>query len=155
MELLGGVLEIYGLLFGLITGVSIVHALFGIGEMIWGSSPGKYFLKMHIRSANGDNADWTALCLRSLIKNGSLYFGLLYLATGFAFWAWISNIDGLVVTVGVFLILDAKRQTLYDKIAETAVYSFSQTKSHVLEQSVASLVKQVTTPRGMEDKKRG
>lgn len=154
MELLGGVLEIYGLLFGLVVGVSIVHALFGIGEMIWGSSPGKYFLKIHIRSANGDKADWAALLIRSLIKNGSLYFGLAYLVTKFAFWAWISNIDGLLVTVGVFLILDNKRQTIYDKIADTAVYAFGETKAYTLEQSVASLVKQVAMPKGLNEDKR-
>jgi len=109
-ELGSGMVEFYSLLVSILIGILCFNLLSGLLEAFTGASIGKRLMKIR------------KLLLRAVLKHVSFVFFLFTLLTGIQFYAVLGGLMGVVVAGGMFLILSQEKQTLYDRIAETAVY---------------------------------
>lgn len=117
-----GMVEFYSLLIAILAGVLCFSLLSGILEAFTGASVGKRFMKIRIRSEHDTQADWSKLLLRAVLKHVSFVFFLITLLTGIQLYTILGGFMGMVTGMGMVLILGETRQTLHDRIAETAVY---------------------------------
>lgn len=117
-----GMAEYYGLLLAILIGASGFGLISALLETFHGASAGKLLLNLQIRSSDGSKPEISRLVLRALLKHISLVFFLLALLTGIQLYAVSGGLAGAIITVGLFRILGQDKQTLHDRIAETAVY---------------------------------
>ena len=117
-----GMVEFYGVLIAITVGALCFSLISGLLEAFTGASVGKRLLKIRIRSEEDSAPELSKLVLRAVLKHVSFVFFLLTLLTGIQLYAILGSLMGTVVAVGMFLILSHEKQTLHDRIAETAVY---------------------------------
>ncbi len=122
IQMMGGLTQIYGIFFALIIGTLLFLIAIACVEGGWGTSPGKYFLKIRIFDESGRPAETSTLILRAVIKNLGTLLSILAIPTKSLFIAVFSTIVCLVMGVGYTMAFGKRRQTLHDRIAETAVY---------------------------------
>jgi len=121
-QLGSGMVEFYGLLLAIVIGAMGFSLISALLETFRGASVGKYLLKLHICSSDGSKPELSRLVLRAVLKHISIVFFLLTLLTGIQFYAVLGGLMGTVISIGMFLIIGQEKQTLHDRIAETAVY---------------------------------
>ena len=97
-------------------------------EAFTGQSPGKMVLKIKNANADGTAASTGTLVMRALLKYGSTVFTILAGVAGVAVLATVGQVWGLVIFIGCFFVLGAKRQAIHDLIAKTAVFKKSDIK---------------------------
>ena len=79
-------------------------------------------MKIRIRTEHDAEPEWGRLLLRAVLKHVSFLFFLLSLITGIQLYTILGGLAGSIIGIGMFLILGQNKQTLHDRIAETAVY---------------------------------
>ncbi|MCX8051098.1 MAG: RDD family protein [Chlorobi bacterium] len=117
-----------GIVWGFVaTALALVYSLF---EIFAAASPGKMMLGIKIANADGTAATTQTLTTRWLVKTGlSSLLSIAGMLTGTAMLTTLSQVIGLVVFLGCFLVLGSNRQALHDMIAKTAVYR----REHVMQ----------------------
>jgi uncharacterized RDD family membrane protein YckC len=123
IRIAGGLTEFYGVLLGLTVGIFFFLVIIACVEGVWGTSPGKRFQKIEIRHESGRSADRTSLILRAVVKNLGILLSFLAIPMRSTLFAVLSTLTALVVGLGYCMAFDKRRQTLHDRIAETAVFS--------------------------------
>ena len=91
-------------------------------EVIFAATPGKFLLGIAIGAASGEQATAVQRLIRSLIKNSSSFVALAAAFFGLAELTTTSHVLAVIVTLGMLLAMGPSRQTLHDKLADTAVY---------------------------------
>ena len=107
---------------GSVAGMFLMFIVFMIMEALTGQSPGKMILKIKIKNEGGSDAGTGALVMRALLKNINYVMSLLAGVTGILVLASIGSLAGLVIIIGCFIVLGAKKQSIHDMISKTAVY---------------------------------
>lgn len=89
-------------------------------EIFIGASIGKLTFGIRIASADMTNAPYVKLLIRFLIKHSSNILSLL--AITLPFLEMVSSLISIVIFIGCFFVLGAKRQALHDMLSDTAVF---------------------------------
>ena len=98
-------------------------------EIIWLASPGKMVFGIYICNQDGAAPSKSQLALRIAVKNLAVLVSLIAIAAAKTSAVTAGTILGLgslgniVVFLGLFTIFGVRKQTLYDMLAGTAVYS--------------------------------
>jgi len=116
---IGGVI---GAALGFILAAVLIGSVYFLVEGFTGYTLGKLILGIRIANEDGTQAAVPTLLGRYAIKNAGSLLRLLSVFTGMTALASIGGLAGLVVFVGCFLTLGAKRQALHDQIMKTAVF---------------------------------
>lgn len=119
---LGPLAAIIGGALGTIAGMFLMFIVFMIMEALTGQSPGKMILKIKIKNADGSDASASSLLIRALLKNINYVMSLLAGITGILVLASVGSLGGLVIFIGCFIVLGAKKQSIHDMLSKTAVY---------------------------------
>lgn len=107
---------------------SIISAVWFLLEGLVGFTIGKLIVGIQIGNDDGTKAGTGKLLLRYAIKNISFLLGIIATLTSVMAIRTLGNILGLVVFIGLFFVLGAKKQAFQDMIAKTAVYKRSAIK---------------------------
>jgi uncharacterized RDD family membrane protein YckC len=105
--------------------VALTFLLFFFSEILFAASPGKLVLGLRIADENAQPATWRQLILRWLVKNSGGLVGLIGDIAGARAIMAAGNAAGLAIVFGCFFVLGSSRQSLHDKIANTAVFKKS------------------------------
>lgn len=105
-------------------------------EVLIGASLGKLILGIQIASEDRKKAGYGKLLYRFALKNCFVFFSILMLFTGAVIFNYLVTLCWLTIIIGCFFALSAKRQTLHDKIARTAVFN----KTDVLDEDEVQLI---------------
>ena len=100
----------------------LVGLVYNITEIVNRASPGKMILNIEIRHASGEQARKMELFLRYLMKNIAPVGTFFAVVTGVTTFNSIGGFFGFIIMCGCLMIFGKKRQTLYDLIADTAVF---------------------------------
>jgi uncharacterized RDD family membrane protein YckC len=111
-----------GFVGGMMLGMYIVGVLYGLIEAFTGASPGKMVLKLKIGFEDGRNAPVAVYVTRWAVKYSGSILSSLGVITGISLIGTLGSLAGLVVFVGCFLVLGAKKQAIHDMAAKTAVF---------------------------------
>jgi uncharacterized RDD family membrane protein YckC len=120
-----------GFLGGIMASVIVVYVV----ALVWfllegftGYTVGKLIVGIQIGNDDGTKAGVGKLLLRYAIKNISSVLGTLALLTGINALSTLGGILGLIIFIGFFFVLGARKQGFHDMIAKTAVYKRSELK---------------------------
>lgn len=105
---------------GLFSG--IISLLYFSMEIFISASLGKMMLGIKIARANRTPASMVELVNRYAMKHSSTILTLIYSVTMINAINILSSFVGFAVFVAYFFVFSASKQTLYDKLAKTAVY---------------------------------
>jgi uncharacterized RDD family membrane protein YckC len=111
-----------GFIGGMMIGVALIGALYSLIEALTGASPGKMVMKLKIGTEDGRTAPLSTYLTRWAVKYSSQILSVLALITGIGVLSQVGSLAGLVIFVGCFLVLGAKRQAIHDMVAKTAVF---------------------------------
>jgi uncharacterized RDD family membrane protein YckC len=101
----------------------IISAIaYSLIEGLSGASPGKRVMGITVAHADGKRGDTRLFVRRWGVKNSGRIFEFLSLVPGLIFLDFFSNILGLVIFFGCFLVFGVDRIALHDRIAQSAVY---------------------------------
>ncbi len=120
-----------GFLGGLMAAMAAVYVIgvvWFLLEGLTGFTIGKLIVGIRIGNDDGTKAGIGKLMLRYVIKNISFLFGMLAFASGVRFLNNLGSLLGLIIFIGCFFVLGAKKQAFHDMIAKTAVYKKSVLK---------------------------
>ncbi len=106
----------------------IVAAVWMLLEGFTGYTIGKLIVGIRIGNDDGTKAGTGKLLLRYAIKNSAFLLGILAVITSVGAIKIFGNVLGLIVIIGCFFVLGAKKQAFHDMIAKTAVYKKSVLK---------------------------
>ena len=84
---------------------------------------GKKVMGLEIRAASGEPGTPRQLAYRWMLKSSEMICKALSLVTGLLVFAVLGNAAAYFVVVSGFFIFRESRQTLYDQMAKTAVFS--------------------------------
>ncbi len=99
-------------------------------EVLLGASIGKLLLGIRIASTNRKEATTSQLLNRYLLKHSNSILSVLGIILSIQFLQGLSSIVILVIIIGFFLTLGAKRLALHDMITNTAVYFKENIKNY-------------------------
>lgn len=119
---MGPLAAVIGGALGTVAGMFLAYIIFMIMEGLTGQTPGKMILKIQVKNQDGSQAGTGALMLRALLKNINYVLSILAGVTGVLLLASIGQLGGLVIFIGCFFVLGAKKQAIHDLIGKTAVY---------------------------------
>lgn len=108
---------------GMISGIA-----YPLIEGLTGASPGKRVMKICVARPDATKGDTTLYLKRYGVKNSARFLEFLSLSPALGYFDWMSDIVGLVIFVGCFLVLGVDRLALHDRIAGTAVYYQDEVK---------------------------
>ena len=108
--------------------IYIVGAVWYLLEGLIGATIGKMIVGIKIGKDDGTKAGTGKLLLRYALKNISYLMGILALITGASVINTLGGLAGLVIFIGCFLVLGAKKQAIHDMLAKTAVYKKANLK---------------------------
>lgn len=111
-----------GAVVGFIAAGVLLGTIYFLLEGFTGFTLGKLMLGIRIAGEDGVQAPLTTLLGRYAIKNIGTVMGLAALLLGMKVLSTVGSVAGLVVFVGCFLALGAKKQALHDQIMHTAVF---------------------------------
>ncbi len=111
--------------------IPLMLLLYNSLEVLIAATPGKLLLDMRIAGAGRKKADTVSLVKRFAFKNSGQILSLLSYVALAGLFDTLSSLAGLVILIGCFFVLGAKRQAFHDMLAKTAVYR----KYDVLEES--------------------
>jgi uncharacterized RDD family membrane protein YckC len=99
-----------------------VVVAYSLTEVFKAASPGKMLMNLSIAGENGETPSRQTLWTRWGIKWGAVNaLNLLYGITTLAIFHWLYMLAGLALLGGFFMIFSARKQTLPDVLAKTAV----------------------------------
>ncbi len=108
--------------------IYIIAAAWYLLEGLTGFTIGKLIVGIQIGNSDGTKAGIGKLLLRYIIKNIYYLLSFLALLAGISFLRTLGGILALVILIGCFFVLGAKKQAFHDMIAKTAVYKRSELK---------------------------
>lgn len=111
-----------GAALGFVAAMALIWVIYFLMEGFTGFTLGKLILGIRIANQDGTQAAAGTLLGRYAIKNVGSLTSVAALLVGINLLATLGNVAGLVVFVGCFLALGAKKQALHDQIMKTAVY---------------------------------
>jgi len=111
-----------GAIVGFVAAMALIWVIYFLMEGFTGFTLGKLILGVRIANQDGTQAAVGTLLGRYAIKNIGSLTSVAALLVGINLLATLGNVAGLVVFVGCFLALGAKKQALHDQIMKTAVY---------------------------------
>jgi uncharacterized RDD family membrane protein YckC len=101
---------------------TLVVVGYSLTEVFKAASPGKMLMNLSIAGENGETPSRQTLWKRWGIKWGAANgLNLLYGVTTLAIFHWLYMLVGLALFGGFFIIFSARKQTLPDVLAKTAV----------------------------------
>ena len=106
---------------GLFVGPFLASFLIMIVECCSGVTPGKLMLRMKVSEADGSDANLGSIVSRGLLKYQYSWVPTVGALVGLDFLVTISALFSIVMFFGIFLIFGERRQTLWDKMAQTTV----------------------------------
>ena len=121
-DYLGSLTSIIGGALGTVACVFLMYVVFMLIEGFTGATPGKMILGLKVKNADGSDAGIGFLLLRAVLKNISYVAFILAGLTGVRVLMSVGNIGGLVIFIGCFFVLGAKKQAIHDLIGKTAVF---------------------------------
>jgi len=113
---------IMGMVAGILTGFFLASILYNLLEAIKGYTLGKLMLGLQIGNEDGTKAPIGTLFLRYAIKNIGMILSFLALIPFLIWIGTFSWLASLVVFIGCFFAIGAKKQALHDMIGKTAVF---------------------------------
>ncbi|MER3328581.1 MAG: RDD family protein, partial [Candidatus Kapaibacterium sp.] len=99
-------------------------------EVLFGASLGKMFLGIKIASTNRREATTSQLLSRFLLKHSNSILSVLGILLSIQFLQGFSSIILLILVIGFFFTLGAKRLALHDMITNTAVFYKENIKNY-------------------------
>lgn len=121
----GGIL---GTIMALVVVLPLIYVVYYLIEGLTGITLGKLILGIKIANQDGTAAPVGTLITRWAVKSSGNILTALGAILGISFLGTIGGIVGLVIFVGCFVALGAKKQALHDIIAKTAVFKKSDIK---------------------------
>lgn len=118
----GGVM---GMMAGILIGAPVIATIYFLIEGVLGASPGKMMLGIKIGNADGSRASIGSYLIRWGVKNIYFILGLIAALTQVGIIGTIGMILGLIIFIGCFFVLTAKRQAFHDMAAKTAIFKRS------------------------------
>lgn len=121
-----------GMMAGATAGTLVIALLWLLPEAIWGASAGKALLGLRIGTAAGEWPSLSYTVRRWALKSAPLWLGLLAVVVSMGLprvGGWLvvlANLSAVVLVAGGFLALRNDRQTLHDRLSDTALYRRSQ-----------------------------
>lgn len=100
----------------------LVTTLYSITEVLLAGTPGKYLLGIIIADEKMLYASYNKLIIRFLLKHLSLLFQIIFVLTWMQIFSTLGSFWDWVVIAAFLFVFKSDRQSLYDKIAKTAVY---------------------------------
>lgn len=119
---LGALGAVGGFLAGAMVGMPLVYVIFIFMEAFMGQTPGKMILGIKIKNQDGSNASTGPLLIRALAKNISSVMTVLFALTSVGIFGTLGQWLGIVIFIGCFMVLGAKKQGIHDMIGKTAVF---------------------------------
>ena len=107
---------------GFVAAAALIGVVYFLVEGFTGFTLGKLILGIRVANEDGSQAPVGTLLGRYAIKNINYIMGVAAAITGIALLNTLGSVAGLVVFVGCFLALGAKKQALHDQIMHTAVF---------------------------------
>ena len=107
---------------GFVIAAVLIGCVYFLVEGFTGFTLGKLILGIRIANADGTQAPLPTLLGRYAIKNAGSLLRVLSVFSGITALATLGSLAGLVVFIGCFLALGAKRQALHDQLMKTAVF---------------------------------
>ncbi|MBE2189561.1 MAG: RDD family protein [Desulfobulbaceae bacterium] len=101
---------------------TIIGLIYFSTELFFAFSFGKLTLGIRIGSENAENAQFSSLAIRYIVKNISNVVSIAAAITGFFLFGILGSLLGFIVIIGCFFVLGQKRQAFQDMLAKTAVY---------------------------------
>ena len=115
---------------GFVAGGVVFYLLYFLIEPLSAATPGKWLLGIRVCRADGSTASLPLLLRRYAVKTSPVIVAVLGVTIGLGEPVQIvAGLLGLALVVGHFFALSPDRQTLHDKIANTAVYAKTQVQS--------------------------
>ncbi len=101
---------------------TIIGLIYFSTELFFAFSIGKLTLGIRIGSENAENAQFSSLAVRYIVKNISNIVSIATAITGFFLFGILGSLLGFLVIIGCFFVLGQKRQAFQDMLAKTAVF---------------------------------
>lgn len=121
----GGIL---GTLVALMVVLPLIYVVYYLIEGLTGITLGKLILGIKVANQDGTAAPTGTLITRWAVKSSGNILTALGAILGVAILGTIGGIVGLVIFIGCFMVLGAKKQSLHDMVAKTAVFKKSDIK---------------------------
>jgi uncharacterized RDD family membrane protein YckC len=112
-----------GVLGGFAIGAAVFGVLYSLIEGLTGASPGKMILKLKVGTADGHAGQTSLYLTRWAVKNSGQILAFLSLILATSALGTLGTLANLVIFVGCFMVLGAKRQAIHDMVAKTAVFN--------------------------------
>ncbi|WP_018341850.1 RDD family protein [Cytophaga aurantiaca] len=119
---------IIGTFLALIVVLPLVYVVYYLIEGLTGITLGKLILGIKVANQDGTAAPIGTLITRWAVKASGNILSLLGAILGVAILGTVGSIVGLVIFIGCFFVLGAKKQALHDLVAKTAVFKKSDIK---------------------------
>lgn len=118
----GGIL---GAIMALIVVLPLTYVVYYLIEGLTGITLGKLILGIKVANEDGTTAQVGSLITRWAVKSSGNILTLLGAVLSVSILGTVGGILGLVIFIGCFLVLGAKKQALHDMVAKTAVFKKS------------------------------
>jgi uncharacterized RDD family membrane protein YckC len=102
--------------------VAVVNLLYYSSELFFGASLGKMMLGIRIGDDERKPAPLTRLLTRYLIKNISVVLSLVGIIFSTLIFDFFGDFLQIIIYIGFFFTLSARRQSFHDMLSATAVY---------------------------------
>jgi uncharacterized RDD family membrane protein YckC len=100
----------------------LVTTLYSITEVLLAGTPGKYLMGIIIADEKMLYASYNKLIIRFLLKHLTLLFQIIYVLTWIQIFSTLGSFWDWVVIAAFLFVFKSDKQSLYDKVAKTAVY---------------------------------
>ena len=121
----GGIL---GSLMALIVVLPLTYVIYYLIEGLTGLTLGKLILGIKVANQDGTAAPIGILITRWAVKSSGNILTLFGSILSISILGTIGGLIGLVIFIGCFLVLGAKKQAIHDLVAKTAVFKKSDIK---------------------------
>lgn len=111
-----------GAAIGFVAAAALIGTVYFLIEGFTGFTLGKLMLGIRVANEDGSQAPVGTLLGRYAIKNINYILSVAAAVTGIGLLSTLGGIGGLIVFVGCFMALGAKKQALHDQIMHTAVF---------------------------------
>jgi len=114
-----------GSIIALMVVLPLIYVVYYLVEGLTGLTLGKLILGIKVANQDGTTAPVGTLMTRWAVKSSGNILTLLGTILGVSILGSIGGIVGLIIFVGCFMVLGAKKQAIHDMVAKTAVFKKS------------------------------
>jgi uncharacterized RDD family membrane protein YckC len=114
-----------GSLMALMVVVPLIYVVYYLIEGLTGLTLGKLILGIKVANEDGTTAPVGTLMTRWAVKSSGNILTILGTILGISILGSIGGYVGLIIFVGCFMVLSAKKQAIHDMVAKTAVFKKS------------------------------